>query len=173
MAYISKVTLPSGQTYDIKDAEARELIQALGSPTHFAGETTSDLSDGSITNPITVGGENYTAHAGDIVVHGNREYIFDGTKWIELGDLTGMGNLAEHDLDDIVPTVTPTKDNVLGEATTFTNAASTVTFDSAAGSDFVTGYNDDAVAPSFVEGSFDAGTLPSFTEGEFSAGTLP
>ena len=31
MADISKITLPSGSTYDIKDAEARSLIAALNS----------------------------------------------------------------------------------------------------------------------------------------------
>ena len=41
--YISKVKLPSGGEYLIKDAEARQLIQNLGSPTHFAGVTTNRL----------------------------------------------------------------------------------------------------------------------------------
>ena len=173
--YISKVKLPSGKDYYIKDTEARELIENLGSPTHFAGVTTSELTDGATTNPIVINSENYPAHAGDIVVHDDAEFIFDGTKWVEFGDLSNLGELAKK---DSVTLNKGTGDNVLGEATTFTNATSTVTFANGAGSNFVTGYNNDGVAPSFTEGEFTpaslgsgfytAGTKPSFTEGAFT-----
>lgn len=95
--YISQIKLPSGSVYDIKDAEARELIEALGKPTHFIGETTSKLEDGATTNPITIGGESVTAVAGDIVVYINSEFIYDGAKWILLGDLSGLKALAYKD----------------------------------------------------------------------------
>lgn len=168
--YISKVKLPSGSEYLIKDAWAREAIEALGSPTHFAGETSTAIQDGSTTNPITVNSESYSAHAGDVVVYGAKEFIWDGSKWIELGDTSDLGNLARK---NSVSLSKGSGDNVLGEATTFTAAQSTVSFGSSAGSNFVTGVDDAAVAPSFSEGAFDAGSLPSFTEGAFSAGTLP
>lgn len=167
--YISKVKLPSGKDYYIKDAEARKLIENLGSPTHFAGVTTSELTDGATTNPVVINSENYTAHAGDIVAHDHSEFIFDGTKWVEFGDLSNLRDLAYH---DNVVFSKGTGDTVLGETTTFTNATSTVTFASGAGSNFVTGYNNDGVAPSFTEGAFSKGTLPSFTEGAFTAASL-
>ena len=162
--------MPSGNEYYIKDAEAREKIEALGSPTHFAGATTTVLTDQATTNPIQIDGASYTAHAGDVVVYGNKEFIFDGAKWIELGDTSDLGALARK---DSVSLSKGSGDQVLGEATTFTAAQSTVSFGSSAGSDFVTGVDTAAVAPSFTEGAFDAGTLPSFTEGAFSQGTLP
>lgn len=78
--YISKVQLPSGGTYTIKDEWARNAIEALGSPTHFAGETTTTISNGSTTTPIQIDGASYTPNSGDVVVYGNKEFIFDGTK---------------------------------------------------------------------------------------------
>lgn len=172
--YISKVKLANGGgEYVIKDAWAREQIAALGSPTHFIGVTTTALTDGATTNPIVIGGESVTAKSGDIVVYGKAEFIWDGAKWTEFGDLSTLGNLAKHDIADIVVTISETKDEVLGSGTTFTNAASTVSFAEGTGSNFVTGYDSEAVLPSFTEGAFSAGSLPSFTEGAFSAGTLP
>jgi hypothetical protein len=38
-----------------------------------------------------------TAVAGDIVVYINSEFIFDATKWILLGDLSGLKALAYKD----------------------------------------------------------------------------
>ena len=54
MADISKITLPSGQTYDIKDAVAR---QSASGGMHLVGATTTAIADGSTTNPITINGE--------------------------------------------------------------------------------------------------------------------
>lgn len=67
--YISKVTLPSGNTYDIKDAEAREAIEKLSNAMHFLGVTTTVLTDGATTNPITINDESVTAVAGDVVIY--------------------------------------------------------------------------------------------------------
>lgn len=61
MAYISKITLPTGSTYDIKDAKAWTDIEALSAAikggVHYIGKTTTALVDGSTTNPITVEGK--------------------------------------------------------------------------------------------------------------------
>lgn len=165
--YISKVKLPgSSQVYYIKDSEARELISALGSPTHFAGVSSTEIVDGAST-PTAVGGKD--VHAGDIAVYSNKEFIWDGTKWVEFGDLSNLKDLAYHDIQDIEISVSLSTDEVLGSGTTFTNGTSSVTFASGAGSDFVTGYNNDGVAPSlgaastsaFVTGYNNDGTNPS------------
>lgn len=125
MADISKITLPSGNTYNIKDAGARELIAQLQGGQYFLGLTTTALTDGATTKPIVIDGENVNQEKGNIVVYGNAEFIWDGAKWIEFGDLSNLGALATKD------TVTLGKgsgDNVLGEATTFTAASSAVSF---------------------------------------------
>jgi hypothetical protein len=41
--YISKITLPSGSTYNIKDAGARKLIEGLSGSTAFLGITTTPI----------------------------------------------------------------------------------------------------------------------------------
>lgn len=92
MAEISQITLPSGTTYDLKDASARS---AKG----WIGITTTALTDGSTTNPIIINGVSVTAHAGDIVgvQDSASEFIFNGTAWQEFGNLSDLGALAYED----------------------------------------------------------------------------
>lgn len=98
---ISKITLPSGTTYDLKDAKAREDIagisQSIAGGVSFIGETTTQLTDGATTNPIVINGNNVTAIKGNLVVYGTEEFIFDGTKWILFGDLGTLKALAFKD----------------------------------------------------------------------------
>lgn len=57
-----------------------EKVNALTSATHFEGVVEFDPSaEGATTDGYD---------AGDFVIYGNKEYIFDGSKWIELGDTT-------------------------------------------------------------------------------------
>ena len=51
----------------------------------YRGTTTTAISNGSTTNPITIDGESYTAVFGDVVVYGYTEFVFDGTTWSEFG----------------------------------------------------------------------------------------
>ena len=97
MAEISKITLPSGTTYDIKDATAREQIAALSNYTAYLGVTTTELSDGYTTNPIMIGGSSVTASTGAIVTYESKELIWNGSAWQEFGDLSGLGHLAHED----------------------------------------------------------------------------
>lgn len=94
MAEISRITLPSGTTYDIKDANARERIAALESFTTYLGVTTTDIKTDNTANPIKINGNNVTAQSGNIALYGNGEFIFDGTYWDEFGDLSALGTLA-------------------------------------------------------------------------------
>ena len=91
MADISKITLPSGSEYNIKDAVAREVLSGA---IKIKGTTTTELTDESTTNPIQIDGNNYTASANDAVFYNKKEYVFDGTKWHEFGDMSGLGALA-------------------------------------------------------------------------------
>ena len=79
MADISQITLPSGSTYQIKDATARQqIIDLTGQLTgavHYRGLTSSEITDGATINPITIDNKSYTAVAGDLVIYGNMEYI--------------------------------------------------------------------------------------------------
>lgn len=126
MPDISKIKLPgSNQSYNIVDDGARELIAALSGSTKYLGVTTTPLTDGATTNPITVGGNSVTATTGNIVIYDKAEFIYDGNKWDEFGDLSNLGHLAE--LDEAV-IYKGAGDTVLGEATTFTASSSSVSF---------------------------------------------
>lgn len=101
--YISKVKIPGDTSiYYIKDDEARDLIAQLGDFTAYLGVTTTALSDGSTTNPITIDGESVTAVAGNIVSYNDttgslytaKDFIFNGTKWQEFANPTKLGKFA-------------------------------------------------------------------------------
>lgn len=145
MADISKITLPSGTTYNIKDQGARDLIDEMSGYTDFLGVTTTALTDGATTNPIKINNVDVTAKKGNIATYGSAEFIFNGTAWQEFGDLSGLGDLAFKDTASgsgtvAVPktyttTVTPTTTTkyVAGSATGGGSASkSTVTVSKAA-----------------------------------------
>ena len=101
MAYISQITLPSGTTYDIKDAWARTQIEAItgGSAVVFKGVSTTALTDGGNENP-TVGGTEITTKAtGELYFYQQEEFIYgDDSKWHSLGEsLSTLGALAYKD----------------------------------------------------------------------------
>lgn len=94
---LSKITLPSGTTYDLKDKWARDQIEALSGFTVFLGVTTTPLTDGSTTNPITINGESVTAETGGIATYKSAEFIWNGSAWQAFGDLSALGDFAYAD----------------------------------------------------------------------------
>ena len=173
--YLSKI-VKGGNTLWLKDAEARQLISdiqiSITGAMHWKGYTTSELVDGSTTNPITIGGESVTCVAGDVVAiqggtgEADLEFVFSGTKWQEYGSTGSLKALAFK--DSASASYTPAG----------TNQASAVSFSGQTDGDFVTGLNNDYVAPSFSEGAFTpaeiqsgfatAGSAASFSEGAFT-----
>ncbi len=124
MADLSKLTY-NGVTYNIKDEVARET---LAGAIKILGATTTALVDEATTNPITVNGESVTAVGNDAVFYNSKEFVFDGTYWHEFGDMTGLGDLARHDLDDIEFTTTvsqATAETTVSQATATTTVATT------------------------------------------------
>lgn len=99
MPDISKITLPSGTTYDIKDATARSQIAALtgGDAVVFIGVSTTTLTDGGNEIP-TVGGVQKTPATGQLFFYGTQEFIYGAdSKWHALGSLDSLGDLAYKD----------------------------------------------------------------------------
>ena len=93
---MASIKLPSGNVYYLKDAEVRawvgngtssgaeyrittleSAVAALSNATHWLGITTTTLTDGATTNPITINGNPVTAVNGDIVQYSNNEFIFN------------------------------------------------------------------------------------------------
>ena len=101
MSDVSKLVLLDGNEYDIKDATARQAISDLESYSDYLGVTTTALTDGASTNPITIGGEEKTAVKGNIANYGSAEFIFNGTAWQEFGDLSAIGALGYKDSADV------------------------------------------------------------------------
>ena len=97
MPNIKKITLPSGTTYDIVDQGARDLIDELQNYTDYIGVTTTALTDGATTNPITINSKTVTAKKGNIANYGAKEFIWNGSAWQEFGDMSGLGALAYKD----------------------------------------------------------------------------
>lgn len=58
----------------------------------LVGETTTALIDEATTNPIIINGQSYTAKPNDAVIYGKKEFLFDGAKWHEFGDLSGLAS---------------------------------------------------------------------------------
>ena len=73
--------------------QIKDLIAQLQSAVNLKGETTTPLTDNATTNPIEIDGQSYTAVMNDAVIYQSGEFIFDGTKWHELGDLSNLTSL--------------------------------------------------------------------------------
>ena len=167
MADISKITLPSGTTYYIKDAEARNLIAALGSPTKYLGVTTTKLTDGASTSPIVIGSKSIIPEGGNIVAYGNSEFVWSEveSKWREFGSTGSLKALAFK--DNASASYTP-EGLVSAPAVTVTpNTASIKPFGSAGSLPSCTlpslsaTVANETLTLGWIAGSFNAGTLPS------------
>ena len=165
MPDISELKLPSGTVYQIKDTQAR-------SAKNWIGITTTALTDGATTNPITINGQSVTAVEGNITSYDETEFIFNGSTWQEFGDLSDLGTLAYKDsasgsytpqgsvaAPDV--SVTPTTDTIkpvtdVGSMPTFTVSGETLIIGAGAvptlGADkaFMTGATASASAPAFT-----------------------
>ena len=186
--YFEFLDLADESRWYVRDAEAQADIAAIqeilqngsryiGKFTSavVGGETVTTLKDGDVVTSITTSKGTYVTGtptgsekqlmAGDYCQNevsgkSTTEWMWNGSSIDEFGSTSLLKALAF-------------KDSATGSVTAAgSNADSTVTFASGAGSDFVTGFDDAPVLPSFTEGAFDAGSLPSFTEGAFTPASL-
>lgn len=180
MAELSKITLPSGTTYDIKDTTARTEIDTLKNTVtgamHYIGVTTTALSNGASTNPIKINNADVTAKSGDVAIYNSLEFVFSDSdsKWHEFGSTGSLKALAFKDTasGDFTPAGSVSQPTFTGSAMTSTgkftpagsNTGGAVTLNTTT-----------------VNSITDVGTLPSFTATVanenltlgFSQGTLP
>ena len=101
-ATIAHITLPTGSIYDIKDEAARNAIESiegtLAGGVSLIGTTTTALTDGAATpTTIVINGSNHTVIKGNLVIYSKKEFLWDGSQWIELGDLGAFKALAYKD----------------------------------------------------------------------------
>lgn len=81
-------------TYDIKDAYAREEISKIGSAVHWMGVTTTELTNGSTTNPITIDGSPVTATVGGMAQYDGTEFVMNENGVWQLLGHGNFGSLA-------------------------------------------------------------------------------
>lgn len=100
---ISQITLPSGTTYDIKDSQARSDIEALQSiasgAMHYIGISSTAITDGGTEKPTIDGTQKTmgTSDSGAVVIYGEKEYVWNGSKWQEFGSTGSLKALAFKD----------------------------------------------------------------------------
>ena len=184
--YFEFLDLADESRWYVRDAEAQADIAAIqeilqngsryiGKFTSavVGGETVTSLKDGDVVTSITTSTGTYVTGtpttgqkqlmAGDYCQYeqngkSTTEWMWNGSAIDEFGSTSLLKSLAF-------------KDSAIGSYTPAgTNGSSTVSFAEGTGSNFVTGYNDDAVEDTFVEGAF---TPASLAEGFYSAGSAP
>lgn len=107
MPDISKIILPSGNEYNIKDSQAREQIAALtgANIVKFIGVSTTAITDNGNEKP-TINSAQHNPASGQLVFYGTEEFIYgNDNKWHALGSLDVLGDLAYK--DDASATYTP------------------------------------------------------------------
>lgn len=166
MAYITKITLPNGVTYDIKDNEARALVAALSSALTFLGTTSTAITDGSSVSSIMIGDKSVTPAAGNVVIYGESEFVWSDTegKWREFGSTGSLKALAFK--DSASGSYTPAGEVSAPDVTVEVNTAPVTPFGSA-------GELPSCTLPTMTATVSDETLTLGWTEGSFSAGTLP
>ena len=79
---------PLGEPRSREEALLMQLldkISVIDKAIIWQGVTTTEITDGSSTNPVTIDGESYTAKSGDMVTYNSTEFVFNGTVWQEFG----------------------------------------------------------------------------------------
>lgn len=65
-------------------------IGNLSNIMNFLGTTTSDVKQDATITSIVIDSDTVTAVKGDVVVKGAKEFVFDGAKWQEIGDVSAQ-----------------------------------------------------------------------------------
>lgn len=128
---------------DLVDSGARQMISDLGNALYWVGVTTTALSDGDTTNPITVNGQSVTVKTGAMAQYDGDEYVWNGSAWQFIGQ-SNFGALAFVDtatgsytpagtISGIEIQVTPTTTSIaginsVGSLPTFTLSGTTLTY---------------------------------------------
>ena len=73
--------------------EIAKLKLAISGGVHFVGITTSSIYNGFESNSIIIDDLTYNAAIGDITIYSDKEFIWTGSEWKELGDLSRVGIL--------------------------------------------------------------------------------
>lgn len=71
-------------------ADVTNAVADLNGAMHFEGVSSTD----PVNDKVTIDGKpDYVAAAGDVVIYSTIEYVYDGAKWVQLGDESLAGTL--------------------------------------------------------------------------------
>lgn len=87
-------------TMDDLTALRTDILASIPTAVRFRGVSSSALTDGGTEYPTINNIEITSVTEGDIFFYGDKEFIWDGSSWEQLGDETS-GGVAASDLDDI------------------------------------------------------------------------
>ena len=77
-----------------------DILASIPTAVRFRGISSTIITDGGSQNPTINSIEITSITQGDIVFYGDKEFIWDGSSWEQLGDETS-GGVSANDLDDI------------------------------------------------------------------------
>ena len=103
---VAKVTLDAKLT--AIDGEINSIRDSIAGGVHFIGIIpVADGEDAGLdlnNATVIIDGKSITAEAGDVVIKGTQEYIYNGTAWEPLGDITRIGAVESRvdDIEDII-----------------------------------------------------------------------
>lgn len=93
-----------------------DKLAAMEGVVRYIGVTTTELTDGSTTNPITINGASVTAVNGDTVFYNGTAYSWDGSVWQEVMSLSQIITMLEEmqaEIGDLSDLTTTDKTNVV------------------------------------------------------------
>lgn len=154
-AFIDSISQDANGNITVTKKSITAADLGLSKVMNFLGTTTTSLSDGSTTQTVKIDGKDVAVTKGDVVLSGDKEYVFDGSKWKELGDqgshalktititgddgLTGGGSLEQNrTIKHSVPTGASAGDKGSSNARTYLTKVTTDKFGHVTGFDTAT-----------------------------------
>lgn len=118
------------ETHETKISDIQTALNKVTNIMDFIGVSETDPmgEDGDGKGVITINDEIITTlHVGDVVIYGDKEFVYDGSKWTEFGDATGNASAItdltervatnEEDIDDLQTRMTEAEGDIATHAT--------------------------------------------------------
>lgn len=68
------------------EAAVADAVSGLSGAMHYIGTSTSEITDGGTQNPTISGYSGTAKTAGNVVIYGSKEFVWNGSAWEEFGD---------------------------------------------------------------------------------------
>lgn len=112
-------------THETKISDIQNTLNKVTNIMDFIGVSTTNPmgASGDGKGDITIDNEVVTTlHVGDVVIYGNKEFVYDGSKWSEFGDATGNASA----ITELTARVSTNETNITDLQTRMTEAESDI-----------------------------------------------